>query len=468
MIGPVHSMDRVPPAKLDSEQVILGSIPLDETGAALASVRARLTADDFYRPAHQQVFGLLCSIVDEGKPITPLTLKQEILNRGLAGQISRDGSESGVAAYVHELLDWSWDSTNLEYHIGLVKDAAVRRTLIVAGVELVAEAYSQAEDVGELISAFQQKLYDAAKGRAGAGRGAIATFGEAAREAVDHARAVAAGDTPAGLLTGFDALDKVTGGFQPGDLVVLASDTGYGKTTFAGQFALTAAEKARHVYFVSREMLPKEIGKRLLQCRGEIEGDAFKHPWAWEPMDWHVMDGHVAALERYDAVVDSQSKTVAEIAAQARLLGTRWGKVDLLVVDYLQLCQGPGDTRAQRVGGVAWSLKTLAMEMGSVVLLLSQFDRAANRSGQAPTIHNLKESGDTENAANIVLLLWRPEKAGRNVETQVFDLWLRVAKSRDGRLTSWDGPGAIRLQWKRKITKFVGCETIQRPQSEGD
>jgi replicative DNA helicase len=196
----------------------------------------------------------------------------------------------------------------------------------------------------------------------------------------------------------------------------------------------------------------------MIQNKAEFAGQAWREPWNWHEDLWAVVEKQAEAMGKQKGIIDSESATIADVASRARLLGSKWGGLDLLVVDYLQLLRGPGDNRAQMIGGIAWGLKELAMDLGCVCLLLSQFDRTTNRDGKPPTIHGLKESGDIENASNQIILLWMADKeAGPDTVSGAHEVHLRVAKNRDGATTPWEGPGAIRLSWKKDWTKFIGA-----------
>jgi len=393
MNAPPEAPLRIPPQDVVAESTVLGSMMLES--ARVAEVADILRADDFYRPAHQTIYRVLLDMHAAGEPIDLVTVRAKLATLGELEQV-------GDTEYVAGLVAGTPSAANAGYYARIVRDCSIRRAIIVAASDWQADGFAHDMTTDELLADVQRRVYEVslrAAGNAG-GTETVATFGEAAGLAMQHARDVVNGDKAVGLLfgKGFEPLDDVLGGLQAGDLVVLAGDTGKGKSTLAGQLALRLADDAgARVLLVSREMRPKEVGKRLLQVRASVAGDMMKRPWEWDDASWAALDQHVEQLNGLRAIVDSRSSEIGQIATRARSLATQWGGLDLIVIDHAQLCHGEGDSRAQQIGAVAWGAKALAMDLGCVVMLVSQFARRPEQATRPPTIACLKECvpGDT-------------------------------------------------------------------------
>ncbi len=447
------SGERIPPHSLEAEAVLLGSMFLESE--IIPSAAELVKPGDFYRPGHGVLFDLLADMAARGLPVDLVTVKRELEKRNLIGPAT--GGQG--YCYVTELVDGTPSAANWRYYAGEVLDLSKRRQAISIGLALAHDGYgSDVEKADELIGRYQQRLY----GLAGKEQSDhSASIAQAVDDVLAYAEAISADRTAdTSLASGLPALDSALGGgFSPGDLVTLAADTGAGKSTLAANIAANVARRGGRVLFVSAEMMPRETGRRFLAAASGVYALKLKQGWTMEQQDWREAEQAAAGLAGWKLHLHCRACTVGEIALQARRLGSQWKGLDLVCVDYLQLMKPTeGDSRAQQVGAIAWGLKQLAMDLGCVVLMLSQLNRATNATGQPPGLHGLKESGDVENHSNAVLLLHRPANGatrGDELET-----WLRIAKNRDGVTTPWEGLGAIRLAWRPGITRFDEKEEI--------
>ena len=201
------------------------------------------------------------------------------------------------------------------------------------------------------------------------------------------------------------------------------------------------------------------LGKRFLQSRAKVHAQKLKFAKNLTTDDWQAIQRAIAELSPFKVAIDTRSSHVADIAVTARRMASKWGgPLSLIVVDYLQLMDcmgghGRGTSFARAVGHFAWGLKQLAMDLGTPVLVLSQLNREGAKKDRPPSKHDLKESGDIENHANVVLLLYRLPDSSADFQGEE-TVWCRVAKARDGLTTPWEGTGALRLLWRGGFTRF--------------
>lgn len=410
-----------------AEASVLGAAMLQRAAAAVA-VEA-LVAQDFYLPKFELVFEAIRELVSRSEPVDPITVTDELQRRG-------DLVRVGGPGVLHQLAGDVPTAANIEFYAEIVKDRAIARRLMAAGVRIVESAAGAVEDVDALV--------------------------ESARAEVDRVsprvkrRTGWVGDDLAGLWselaggvmevepTGWGALDNFIGGFRPGDLYVLGARPGVGKSVVALNVAASLAARGITVGFASLEMSAAELEKRLLSAESSVHLasvlDARISPTEWEQLD--SVRERIAGwrLSFFDGAA-----SLAQVMSYARTLH-REGGLGLLVVDYLQLLDGSGkaENRQIEVSQFSRSLKLLARELQIPVLALSQLNReSAGRKGGEPKLTDLRESGSLEQDASVVLLLHRDE------ERAASKLKVIVAKNRHGR------SGEVSLQWEGRFARAV-------------
>lgn len=438
------TVERIVPQNLEAEICVLGSVILKPD--ALADV-AYLDADEFFRPAHRSIYQALRQLQADGKPIDLVSLSAELKRLNVLEQVG--GNE-----YLVELAEGVPSACNAEYYASEVRDAAIRREAIVACGQAIQDLYGHEPT---------QELLDALLGRLGASvrqkdHEKVLTVGQAAEMALEAARTAADGGPTKALKTGFASLDKATGGYLPGELWVVGGATGCGKTAFADSMTLNLARGGAKILICSAEMMSVERGKRLLQSESQVAGQRIKLPKNLSPEQWTEL---LRAQERLSklaiGIYAKGSMTAADVCLQARRTSLEFDGLDLVVVDYIQLLtpENKAETRARAVGDIVWALKRLAMDMPVRVMALSQIRREGLKSGKPPSMYDLRESGDIENHANVVVLLHRPE----NVPEDQPEVWAKLAKARDGIVTPWPDTypyprSCILLNWHAETTTF--------------
>lgn len=424
------------PYNLDAERAILGAILIDnrELDAALA---AGLAADQFFRDVHQRIYRAIIALAERKSALDFVTVTAELDRTG-------DLEEVGPA-YLASVIDGGVRSTNLPYYIGLVQDTAARRA-IMHHCRAVLERAAQGEDAAPAV------LDEAVNGLLAIGQrtdvGHLVEGPQIAGEAMAYLETIAQrrqGGAVSGVPTGFAELDRLLDGFQPGQLVIMAGRTSEGKTALAMQCALASESCA----FFSCEMERMELALRELAVLGRVDGWALRRGLLSSGEVGRLAHAFEQLAASGVAIDDTSAITVAQVRAKARRRQVLHG-LRLIVVDYLQLMTAElgrrrESTREQEVASVARGLKALAKDLHVPVLALSQFNRGL-KAEEEPTLGHLRESGELEQAANVVLLIHRPD--GQTVAKEG-DVRIIVAKNRGG------PKGVVTLRWYPAETRFA-------------
>ncbi|MBV6520903.1 MAG: Replicative DNA helicase [Gemmatimonadaceae bacterium] len=395
--------DRRPPWSEDAEQAVLAAMLLDRD----AIMRAAEFVEDsmFYREGHRRIFRAMLAINERGAVVDTLTLADELLLRG-------DLDRSGGKEYLSLLLDAVPTAANVEYHAKIVREKALIRRLIEASTELIASAYEGRQASGELLDHAEQRIFQISQKRAREGFRRIKELLWPAMERIeDLARG---GGTVTGVPSGFADLDRLTLGFQPSELSIIAARPSMGKTAFVLNMASNAAIQGNiPVAIFSLEMAKEQLVSRMLASEGYIDAQKLRNG--------RLSNDDFARLAKAAGILgsapvwidDSPGLTALDIRSRARRLKAE-NQVGLIVIDYLQLIQGPSDAenRQQEISYISRSLKILARELLVPVVALSQLSRAPEQrsaENRRPQLSDLRESGAIEQDADVVMFLYRPE-----------------------------------------------------------
>ena len=453
--------DRVPPNSIQSEACVLGSMML--AGECHADVFALVGADDFYRPAHRVIFGAIADLAGRGSPADLVTMQAELERRGELAAV-------GGIEYVAALVEGVPTHANAGHYSQIVRDMSTKRRMIVVAGELYNAGFDGAITADELLEQAQQAVYGLDT-RVAAATAKDMLLGEAAAAAMAEAEAAGEAGTVIGANSGIPALDAITGGLRPGEIMTLGGRTGGGKSTLAYNYSAHIAKAGGAVVIVSGEMPPKQMAKRFLQAEAEVGGNKLRGG-RLGPEDWDALNAATIELTKWRVLLIGRRLTVPQIAAMARRASVRWRQaLGLVVIDYIQIMQShQGRSRYEQTTAMSEAVKALAMDLEVPVLSISQFGREAvrYREGQAvkpPTMHDLKESGSLENDSDFVVLLHKPEPERTHHEfgqPDSIEVWLRVAKGRETGETRWpvehgEQTGGIVLKWYPGWTKFKGA-----------
>jgi len=390
---------QVPPHSVEAEESVLGAVLLSSDAANVAL--EKLHADDFYRPAHQQVFESIRVLFDANQPIDAVTVSEHL---------RRDGSleRMGGIDYLTRLLDAVPTSSNVDYYAGIVEEHALRRRLMRVGGDIGTIANEMTEPIDDVVDRAEQAVFAVSDRRVGDGLALIDNLlGPAIEKAEDLQRR---GGEITGIPTGFRDLDRKLAGLHATNLIVLASRPGMGKTALALNVAQHVAVGERSVAIFSLEMSREEVVTRLLCAAGRIDSQKLRTGRLSES-DFTKLSTAASTLYKKPIYVDdSPGLTVTEIRAKCRRLRRRPG-LDLVIVDYLQLMQGSGgENRQQEIALISRSLKNLARELQVPILALSQLNRSLeSREDKRPRLGDLRESGAIEQDSDVVMFIYRDE-----------------------------------------------------------
>ncbi|MEU2076638.1 replicative DNA helicase [Streptomyces sp. NPDC013489] len=440
---PTDGFDRIPPQDLDAEQSVLGGMMLSKD--AIADVLEAMQPRDYYRPAHETIHQAIVHLYGQGEPADPITVAAELTKRGELAKV-------GGASYLHTLVQAVPTAANAEYYADIVHERAVLRRLTESGTRITQMGYAGEGDLDDIVNAAEAEIHDAIKSREQSASYAYV------REDVpgfwDRLDARMKGTAKmTGLPTGFVDLDALTGGFKPGQLVVIGARPAMGKSTLALDFARAASiANGKTAAFFSLEMGRDEITTRLYsaECRvamHHINGGTVSED------DLARMASRTPVIEEAPLIIDdSANLTCLEIRSRARRIQQAQG-LDLLVVDYLQLMQSGStrrsENRQQEVSEMSRNLKLLAKELQIPVIALSQLNRGPEqRTEKRPVISDLRESGSIEQDADMVILLHR-EDAYEKESPRAGEADLIVAKHRNGPTAT------ITVAFQGHYSKFV-------------
>jgi replicative DNA helicase len=428
-------MSDLTPHSLEAELAVLGAVLLDNSH--LETARALLEPGDFFRTAHQTLYGAMCGLADRGVAIDHVTLL-EALGAAVEGM--------GGAIYVYGLTDGVPRATNVEHYARIVRDKAARRQVIRLARQLETEAHASGSTAETLIDRAEAELTAIAASRT---LGRELCGGPALVDAVRtwlDAQAARRMHGLAGVSSGLPALDRMTDGFQPGDLVIIGARPSQGKTSLALQLALAADGP---VAFFSLEMGREQLAVRALALLGQVNGWSLRRG-VLTADEYRRVDAALEALAaRGLAIDDTAGLTPWALRSKARRFQVQQRGLAMVVVDYLGLMNPPklgkSANREQEVAAISKSLKALARELRCPVVALSQLNRDTAKSGKAPTLADLRESGSLEQDSDVVLLLHRADLATVKDEGPAE---LILAKQRNG------PTGTVDLWWVPQQTRF--------------
>ncbi len=403
-IQSISTEGRVPPQAVDVEASVLGAMLLEKE--AIAKAFEVLDESAFYKPGHQSIFKAMTALFERSEPVDLITLTEELKRRG---ELEKVGGEY----YLAELTTKVSSGANVEYHAHIVLEKALMRQLIASSSLVINRAYSESEDALGLLDEAEQQVFNISEQRM---KKSFVTMNTAVHKTMELLEKIhGKHDGVTGVPSGFEELDKFTGGFQDSDLIVVAGRPSQGKTAFVLSAARNATVlKNKGVGFFSLEMSTQQLVMRLMCAEARV--DAHKVRTGKLPDDeWRKLSTSVGRLYKAKLFIDdTPALTVLELRAKARRLKSEHN-IDMIVVDYLQLMQGPknANSREQEISSISRSLKALAKELNIPVIALSQLNRAVEaRTDKRPALSDLRESGAIEQDADVVLFIHRPEMFG--------------------------------------------------------
>jgi replicative DNA helicase len=438
--------DRRPPYSEDAEQAVLSAMLIDQDAVMRAVEHVNDTM--FYAERHRRIFRSMITITERGGVVDPLTLADELARQG-------ELEASGGKDYIGFLVDAVPTAANVEYHARIVREKAVFRRLIEVSTAVVQQAFEGKTTATELLDEAESRIFQVAQQETRDGFTRIKELLWPTMERIEALQR--GGKTVTGVASGFGDLDDLTSGFQPADLIIVAARPSMGKTAFTLNVAQHAAiENQVPVAFFSLEMSKESLVQRMLTSEARIDAQRLRKGM--------LRDDDFPRLARAAGILssapvwidDTPGMTLLEMRSKARRLKADVG-IGLVVVDYLQLMQGPSnsESRQQEVSQISRGLKALAKELNVPVVALSQLSRAPEqRTGdnKRPQLSDLRESGAIEQDADLIMFLYRQEfydgpvdKDGNSLEGKAEVI---VGKQRNG------PTGVVNLFFHKQYTRF--------------
>ncbi|MGI6004179.1 MAG: replicative DNA helicase [Christensenellales bacterium] len=430
---------RLPPASPEAEQSVLGCMLISDS--AVAAVCSRLVSDDFYTPAHKEIFAAILEMYAQSQPVDLVTVTEKLRSRG-----SLDGV--GGPAYLVDLSQMVPGAANIDAYIKLVSDKTTLRRLIAAGEHIVHESYSPANDVEEVLETAEQSIFNISQ------RKMLRAFASLKEELIPAheqiEKAFINKNRITGIPTGFVQLDDMTSGFHGSELILVAARPSMGKTSFVMNIVQNAAIKhSAKVAVFSLEMSTQQLVNRMICAEAMVDlqkvrtGDLNNE-------DWGKILSAMSVLGQAEVYIDDTSGiSVMEVRSKCRRLKMERG-LDMVVIDYLQLMSGTrqNDSRQQQISDISRGLKGLARELDVPVIALSQLSREAERrEDKHPMLSDLRDSGAIEQDADIVMMLYRESYYDKTKDDNMIDV--DIAKQRNG------PTGIIQLLWQGRYTRFL-------------
>lgn len=397
---------RIPPNATDVEKAVLGAMLIEKE--AVPKVLELLDDTSFYNPTHQKIYGAMTALFEKGEPVDAVTVIDELRRRG-----QLNSTEDPV--YITQLTLDVTSTANIEYHARIVLEKALMRSLIAASSEVAGRAYNETEDALDLLDDAETKIFQISERRLKKTSTPIRRALHETFEILQEIHGKHSGVT--GVPTGFPALDNMTGGFQNSDLLIVAGRPSQGKTALALSIARNAAlhrEKPTAIAIFSIEMSEQQLVTRLLSAEAKVNAHQLRTGRLPDDQ-WKNLSRIVGRLAEAKIFIDdTPALGILELRAKARRLRAEHG-IGLVIVDYLQLIQGPrsAESREREISMISRSLKALAKELNIPVVALSQLNRAVEaRTDRRPMLADLRESGAIEQDADVVLFVHRPETYG--------------------------------------------------------
>jgi replicative DNA helicase len=433
-------LERSLPSNVDAERSLLGSILVNNEN--YYRIVEFLRSEDFYLDSHRVIFRNMTGLMENSRAIDLITLQDELLKSAAL-------ENAGGIGYLSALLDGIPHLLNIEHYIEIVRDKALLRQMINSASRMMADCFDQAEAADAILDKAEQSLFNLSEHRTKAGFVSVKDMEGETQKLLT--RLYEDKEMITGVPTGFTDLDRMTSGFQRGDLVILAARPSMGKTALALNIAEhVALRKGTPVGIFSLEMSKQQLLMRFLCAESLVDAHKVRTGYIGKDDFRQLIDALGAVTRAPLYIDDSSSLTIMEMRAKARRLKAEHG-LSLIIVDYLQLMSGYGrvENRNQEISGISRGLKALAKELEVPVIALSQLSRAPEqRQGDhRPQLSDLRESGSIEQDADVVLFIYR-EEVYKSDEENAGKADLIISKQRNGPI------GNVKLAFLKQYTKF--------------
>ena len=439
-------MNREIPHNIDAEQSVLGSMFLSKK--ALSKGLELLSPEMFYLDNHSKIFECIKTLESNNQVVDLTTVAEELNKRNWLKSI-------GDIEYLTEIIESVPSAANVDQYIKIVEDKAILRRLIDEATSIITNSYNTTNSINEVIEEAEKKIFDVSKSLRSTEFKPIQEVLYKTQADLEKL-AQNKGDIT-GIPTGFYELDKLTSGFHPHELIIIAARPGMGKTAIALNMVTNIAINSKKtVALFNMEMGAEQLATRMLSSVGQIEGSKLK-TGNLEHADWKRVNEAISRLSNTNIYIDdTPGNTVGEIRSKCRKLATSPSGLDIVVIDYLTLIQGSsknGANRQQEVADISRALKTMAMELHVPVIALSQLSRGIEkRDDKKPMLSDLRESGAIEQDADIVAFLHCSDEE-REKQNSLMEFVIR--KHRNGPLAD------VPLIFQRGTSSFVNVTNVE-------
>jgi len=438
----------LPPHSIESEQAILGAISLSEKAHYTYVVEEEIKAEDFYRARHRVIFEALLGLFDRGSEIDVLSVTEELKS---VGKLEEAGGEEAIQALVTAVPAVG----NLRRYAEIVRETAHLRRLLETSYRIQSSVYTRDGDPQQIVDEAERSILEIRMGDGGQDFRAV---GDVLHQELQRWDDLAKrGESITGIPSGFADLDQITGGFQPGNLIIIAARPSMGKSALVTNIAENVAlhkKNPRPVALFSLEMSEGELAQRFIASQAMIKGDDLRKGRVRDEK-WERVLKVAGDYERSKLYVDDSSDIgLLDIRAKARRLHQSLhdeGGLGLIIIDYLQLMRADGryDNRVQQVGEMSRGLKILARELKVPVIALSQLSRGVeSRPDKRPMLSDLRESGQIEQDADLVMFIYRDEYYNKENSENPGVSELIIGKHRNGAL------GLVELTFQHEYPRF--------------
>ncbi len=434
-------MARTLPHELDVEKAVLSALLRDNR--SIHAVLTEVKPEDFYHPAHRQLYQAMLALQDENEPVDLHTLASRLNEQKLLDAV-------GGPVYLAELFDYEVTAANVVQHARIVRDKAVKRDLIGVATEIAELGYEEAESSDRLLDQAESKIFEIGRAR---GRETFRSLHDEMEDAIDYVEMLMdRGGELTGVPTGYKDLDEKTGGLQPGELIIVAARPSMGKTALALNIARNAAiDHGKRVAIFSLEMTKRALALRLLSSEARVDLSSFRRGFGSHADHQKLVAKAGLLAEAPVWIDDSGFITVLEIKAKCRRMASERG-LDMVMVDYLQLAHGDSPTSRKdlEIAEISHGLKALAKELDLPVIALSQLNRGPEQRDpdkRRPNMGDLRESGAIEQDADLIAFIYRDEVYNPTEENRGL-AELIIAKQRNG------PTGTVRLSFEGRYANF--------------
>jgi replicative DNA helicase len=439
--------ERSVPRNIDAERSVLGMMLLDQH--AIEDVQQILQADDFYLPKHRTVFQAILETYDRRSNVDQLMVEETLSRMGALEEIGGQGE-------LLDLVSGTVTSVSAAFHAEIVREKAVQRRVLEVCRDIAEQAFENSADARELVDEAERRIFEISRFDRESESRRIDDILQETFERIDYFRSRKG--EPTGIVTGYYDLDEMTGGLQPGELLILAARPSMGKTSFALNLAERIAAHNQAVAIFSLEMSAQQVISNMLCCRSQVNGTAVRKGRLTEEEYRRLQEEAAALYEAPIFVDDAAGLSVSALRGKARRLH-RKSNIQMIIIDYLQLMTSGRreESRQQEISYISRSLKGLARELKVPVIALSQLNRdVENREDHRPRMSDLRESGAIEQDADVIMLLHR-EEYFKPTEHNAGLAQLILAKQRNG------PTGEIELRFFRDYMRFENFQRRPEP-----